>query len=183
VSLLVAIDLQHVFADAESPWGSSEFARAAEGTRRLLPVFGERVVTTRFVAPEQPAGAWIPYYRHWPFALVPASDRLYGLVPGFEGHRTITATTFGKWGPALEAELDGSRELVLTGVSTDCCVLSTALAAADAGVHVRVVADACAGASEDDHRRALDAMALYAPLIELTTVEAVLEERDRALPS
>ncbi|AND17157.1 cysteine hydrolase [Rathayibacter tritici] len=176
MSLLVAIDLQHVFADADSPWGSAEFARAVEGTRRLLPAFGERVVTTRFVAPEQPSGAWIPYYREWPFALVPQDDRLYDLVDGVEGHRTITATTFGKWGPELEAELDDSRELVLTGVATDCCVLSTALAAADAGVRVRVVADACAGASEADHRRALDAMALYAPLIEVTILDVVLAE-------
>lgn len=175
MSLLVAIDLQHVFADADSPWGSSEFGRAEAGTLRLLPAFGDRVVTTRFVAPAEPTGAWIPYYRDWPFALVPDGDRLYELVPGFEGHRTVTATTFGKWGAELEAALDDSRELVLTGVSTDCCVLSTALAAADAGVHVRVVTDACAGASEADHARALDAMALYAPLITLTTVDEVLE--------
>jgi nicotinamidase-related amidase len=65
--------------------------------------------------------------------------------------------------------------MVLTGVSTDCCVISTALAAADAGVAVRVVSDACAGISENDHQRALDAMALYAPLIEITSVDAVLE--------
>ncbi len=63
---------------------------------------------------------------------------------------------------------------MLSGVSTDCCVLSTALAAADAGVAVQVVADACAGVSPADHQRALDAMALYAPLIELTTVDEVL---------
>ncbi|MBF4461780.1 MULTISPECIES: cysteine hydrolase family protein [unclassified Rathayibacter] len=174
MSLLVAIDLQHVFADAESPWASREFARAADGTRRLLQAFGERVVMTRFVAPAEPSGAWIPYYREWPFALAPADDRLYELVDGFDGHRTVTATTFGKWGAELEAALDASRELVLTGVSTECCVLSTALAAADAGVHVRAVGDACAGASETDHARALDAMALYAPLITLTTVDEVL---------
>lgn len=179
MSLLVAIDLQHVFADAESPWGSSEFARAAAGTHRLLPTFGERVVTTRFVAPERPSGAWVTYYREWPFVLVPEDDRLYDLVPGFEGHQTITATTFGKWGPELEAELGASRELVFTGVSTDCCVLSTALAAADAGVHVHVVADACAGASEADHRRALAAIALSAPLIELTTVNETLAVQNR----
>ena len=63
---------------------------------------------------------------------------------------------------------------MLTGVSTDCCVLATALAAADAGVAVRVVVDACAGASEVDHRRALEAMALFGPLITLTTVADVL---------
>jgi nicotinamidase-related amidase len=64
--------------------------------------------------------------------------------------------------------------VVLAGVSTDCCVLSTAIAAADAGVRVSVVQDACAGLSTADHQRALDAMALYGPLIEITTAAAVL---------
>ena len=86
----------------------------------------------------------------------------------------IDRTTFGKWDGATQAAIGGSREIVLAGVSTDCCVLSTALAAADAGVHVRVVADGCAGVSDADHQRALDAMALYAPHIEITTVADVL---------
>jgi nicotinamidase-related amidase len=86
----------------------------------------------------------------------------------------VAETTFGKWGADLAAATGGSREFVLAGVSTDCCVISTALPAADAGVHVRVATDACAGATDADHRRALDAMALYAPLIELTDVDAVL---------
>jgi nicotinamidase-related amidase len=66
---------------------------------------------------------------------------------------------------------------VLAGVSTDCCVLSTALAAADAGVKVRVAADACAGATDTSHEQALAIMGLYAPLIEVTTVAAVLATR------
>jgi nicotinamidase-related amidase len=64
--------------------------------------------------------------------------------------------------------------MVLVGVSTDCCVLSTALAAADAGVRVTVVADACAGVSVEDHQRALNAMALYQPLIEIVSSSALL---------
>ncbi len=68
-------------------------------------------------------------------------------------------------GTGLQAVVGDHPHLVLTGVSTDCCVLSTALAAADAGATVTVVADACAGASDEDHERALAAMRLYAPLI------------------
>jgi nicotinamidase-related amidase len=130
------------------------------------------------VAPEFPVGAWVPYYELWPFALVPPDDPLYDLVSsaGVAGHPVVSAPTFGKWGPDLEGAIEGSREIVLAGVSTDCCVLSTALAAADAGVHVRVAADACAGLSDADHQRALDAMALYAPLVEITDVAAVVEE-------
>jgi nicotinamidase-related amidase len=175
-SWLVAIDLQVVFADPASAWRTPEFARAAAATATLLPAFRDRVVRTRFVAPEQPRGAWVDYYADWPFALVPPSDPLYDLVPPFAAldGPVVSTTTFGKWGAELAAVVDPEAPLVLTGVSTDCCVLSTALAAADAGREVQVAADACAGLSEADHQRALDAMALYAPLIRITDVAAVL---------
>jgi nicotinamidase-related amidase len=177
-AVLVAVDMQAIF-EPGSPWGSDEYPRASDGIRRLLPAFGEDVIFTRFVAPAEPRGAWIPYYEQWAFALVPDDDPLYALSEPFRGiaTRVETRPTFGKWDAAFAAAMGGSTEMVLTGVSTDCCVISTALAAADAGVHVRVVADACAGMSPADHRRALDAMALYAPLIEITTVDEVLASR------
>ena len=177
-AVLVAIDMQAIF-EPGSPWGAPEFARASAGIQRLLPAFGDDAVFTRFVAPAEPTGAWIPYYQQWPFALVPDADPLYTLSEPFRGvaRRVETRPTFGKWDAGLASAMGGSAEMILTGVSTDCCVISTALAAGDAGVHVRVVADACAGASAEDHRRALDAMALYAPLIEITTVDEVLASR------
>ena len=176
---LVVIDMQVIFARPDSPWATPGFRAAAAGIARLLPAFGERVVYTRFVAPATPTGAWVDYYRDWPFALVPPDAPDYDLVPELPAgdHPVVSETTFGKWGPALADAVDGATELVLTGVSTDCCVLSTALAAADAGMHARVVADACAGVSEADHRRALDTMALYGPLLEVVTVADVLSAR------
>ncbi|MGJ4844510.1 cysteine hydrolase family protein [Leifsonia sp. Le1] len=173
---LVVVDMQRVFGDGDSDWFTPRFAEAAAVIESMLPAFGERVVFTRFVAPAHPVGAWVPYYEQWPFALVPEDDRLYELVPTFAGRAgtVVTETTFGKWGPGLAAALGGSTEIVLTGVSTDCCVLSTALPAADAGVHIRVAADGCAGLTDADHRRALDAMALYAPLIEIEDSRSIL---------
>lgn len=163
---LVVVDMQRVFT-GDSPWSTPGYARASRGIERLLPRFADRVVRTRFVAPEQPAGAWVDYYRDWPFALVRADDPLYDLTEPFRAldGPVVTATTFGKWGTDLQAVVGDRAHLVLTGVSTDCCVLSTALAAADAGVRVTVVADACAGATDADHERALAAMRLYGPLI------------------
>jgi nicotinamidase-related amidase len=76
-------------------------------------------------------------------------------------------------GPEL-ADRVGAATLLLAGVSTDCCVLSTAVAAADAGVPVQVVADACAGVDGTSHRKALDVLALYAPLVEIVTSADVL---------
>lgn len=174
---LVVIDMQAVFGDPGSEWFTPGFPAIEPTVARLVEHFGERVVFTRFVAPQKPTGSWMRYYERWPFALVDRDDPLYDLVPAFSetGRHVITRTTFGKWDAGLAAMLGPNPELVLAGVSTDCCVMSTALAAADAGAHVRVVEDACAGLSETDHRRALDAMALYTPLIELTTADALLE--------
>lgn len=175
VPWLAAIDLQPVFGDPASPWAAPEYERAAVGVVRLTEAFGDRVVFTRYVAPTEPAGAWIPYFELWPFALVPPDHPLYALDARFGSPtRVETRETFGKWDAGLHAAIGGTAELVLAGVSTDCCVLSTALAAADAGIHVRVVADACAAPSAADHERALTTMGMYAPLIEITSVDAVL---------
>jgi nicotinamidase-related amidase len=100
-------------------------------------------------------------------------DRIYELVDDFAPERTLDRTTFGKWGPELAGQV-GSGRLVLAGVSTDCCVLSTALAAADAGTGVQVVADACAGASDESHQQTLDILRLYDPLIEVVTVADII---------
>jgi nicotinamidase-related amidase len=135
------------------------------------------VVFTRFIAPAEPHGAWRRYYDQWPFALQPPGAQIYELVGPFAAVSgpTLDATTFSKWGPDLAARAGGGP-LVLAGVSTDCCVLSTALAAADAGVQVRVVADACAGIDDESHAQALHVMSLYGPLVEVVTVADVLGE-------
>jgi nicotinamidase-related amidase len=169
---LAVIDMQRVFAEPGSPWFTPRFGEVVEPVRRLVAAFGDQVTFTRFVAPEVPAGAWQRYYEQWPFALQPRGAPIYELVGDFTPVRTLDATTFGKWGSELAGEV-GDGGLVLAGVSTDCCVLSTALAAADAGVPVQVVADACAGVNDETHRQALDIMRLYAPLVEVVLLSDV----------
>jgi nicotinamidase-related amidase len=166
---LVVIDMQRVFADADSPWATPDFATILPTVAGLVTSYGDAVTCTRFVAPDRPAGAWRDYYAAWPFALQPPDAPLWDVVPelGPTGP-TVDATTFSKWGPAL-AERVGDAAMILCGVSTDCCVLSTAVAAADAGVAVRVVADACAGVSAESHRATLDVLALYGPLVQVVT--------------
>ena len=170
---LVVVDLQHVFGDADSPWGAPRFEEIRPRIRELATAFGDRVIWTRFVAPDRPAGAWKDYYEQFPFALQPPDAPLYRLVEEPGGHPVVHATTFGKWGPDLAA-IVGEGPLTVAGVATDCCVISTVLPAADAGVPVRVVSDACAGSSDEDHERALRVMSLYAPLVRLATTAEVL---------
>ncbi|OPG03258.1 hydrolase [Streptomyces sp. GKU 895] len=175
---LTVIDMQRVFAAPDSPWATPRFAEAAQGVRRLLPAFGDRVTFTRFVAPARPAGAWRAYYAQWPFALQPPHAPLWQLTDDFAAtaEHVLDAPTFGKWTPQLAARVGPEGPLYLTGVSTDCCVLSTALPAADAGVEVVVVADACAGADDESHAKALQLLSLYRPLVRVSTVAEVLGE-------
>ncbi|RLV47998.1 cysteine hydrolase [Nocardioides mangrovicus] len=159
MSHLVVVDLQRVFA--AGPWGAPRFASILDPVARLVAEHEPHVTFTRFVAPATPTGAWVEYYEQWPFALAPPDDPQYELVEPYTDRPALVATTFGKWGPTLAVH----REIVVCGVATDCCVVSTVLAAADAGVKVRVVADACAGSSDAAHEQALAIMASYAPLV------------------
>lgn len=162
---LVVIDAQQVFADPASPWGSPMFADVLPSIRSAVGEYADRVVFTRYVAPVAPTGAWITYFNQWPFALTSPDHPQYQLIADFAGRASIGEPTFGKWGEPLRAALGNARRVELCGVSTDCCVLSTALAMADAGVEVVVRTEACAGSTQQAHDNALAAMRLYASLI------------------
>lgn len=182
---LAVVDMQNVFGEAGSPWRTPRFDEVVAPVRALATAYAERAAFTRFLAPAQPTGAWVAYYADWPFALQPPDAAAWRLVPaltdvaararGTDGHGgTVDATTFGKWGPQLAELVGDDGRLVVCGVSTDCCVLSTVLAAADAGVQVIVAADACAGLDDSSHHKALDVMALYGPLVSVTSTAHAL---------
>jgi nicotinamidase-related amidase len=173
---LVVIDAQRIFASPDSQWGSPMFPAIVDPVRRLAAAAAERTVVTRWVPATEPQGSWAAYLEAWPFADVPEDDPLLALVPELAdlGKQVVSLPTFGKWGYALQAVTGPLPHLVLTGVSTDCCVISTALAAADAGATITVVTDACAGSTPENHQAAMDVMALYPPQITLATSEEVV---------
>lgn len=174
MTTLVVVDPQRVFADPDSPWGSPTFDATVGPVRRLAARFP--TVVTRWVPQprEERIGSWRAYFEAWPFADRPADDPMFDLVPAVADlvTGTVDAPTFGKW-PVLAAVTGPAPDLVVAGVSTDCCVLSTVLAAADAGASVHVVAEACAGSTPEAHERALAAMALYGP--QVSVVDAVTD--------
>jgi nicotinamidase-related amidase len=180
--LLAVIDMQHVFGDADSPWATPGFDEVIEPIERLVTAFGDRVVFTRFLVPERWDGSWAPYYELWREVTLPGHLDWFDLVEPWASRRprTLDRSTFSKWGSGLEELVGPSRELVLCGVATDCCVVSTALPAADAGMFVRVVADACRGVSDAAQEHALAILGGYAPQIEVSTVDEELARHARA---
>ncbi|USQ76819.1 cysteine hydrolase family protein [Ornithinimicrobium cryptoxanthini] len=174
---LVVVDPQVIFADPESKWAAPRFQKIVEPVRQLAAAFGDRVVITRWVPPEQKVGSWVPYFEQFAFADQPPDHHLFDLVPqaaDLGARHTVSEPTFGKWGEQLQAITGPTPHLVLAGVATDCCVISTALPAIDAGAQVTVASDACAGSDDENHQRALDAMGLYAPQLFVVTTAEVL---------
>lgn len=166
---LVVIDMQHAFGDPSSGWVAEGYAEIASVVEDLTSTFAGRVVYTRFVRDPAEYGQWAAYYDQWPeFRLDPEHRAWHLTVAPAEGDPVIDEPTFSKWGPALEAVV-GDAPLILCGVATECCVISTAYAAADAGRQVRVVSDACAGATRQLHEQALHIMGMNSPLISVVT--------------
>jgi len=167
---LVVIDIQHVFTDPSSGWSTEGSDAAIPVIKGLTERFGGRTVLTRFVRDPREAGAWGSYYDKWTeFRLAPGDPRWDLSMDLPAGAPVVDEPTFSKWTPRLR-EIVGDADLVLCGVATECCVLSTAFGAADAGRSVTVVADACAGATTSAHAAALELMHANAPLI--SVVEA-----------
>jgi nicotinamidase-related amidase len=165
---LVVVDPQAIFADpATSAWGSPMWAETVPRIRRLVTAYAGRVVVTRFVADPDVGGSWARYYDDWPFALVPGTDPLYAVVPELAdlADHVVTEPTFGKWGTQLRSVVGDQPRIAVAGVATDCCVIATALPAGDSGASVRVLADACAGSTPENHAKALDVMRLFAPQV------------------
>ena len=177
---LVVIDPQNIFASPDSAWGSPFFAETMPRIRELADAFGERVLVTRWMPTADRSTSWGAYFAAWPFADQPPTDELFDLVPdavGLTSRATLDLPTFGKWGPELQSVVGHGGRFVLAGVSTDCCVISTALAAADAGARVTVATDACAGSTAENHAAAVQVMGLYPPQITLATTAEVLARR------
>jgi nicotinamidase-related amidase len=174
--LLVVIDMQRLFREPESPWHVPGFEELAEPISRLSEAAGDRVIYTRFLIPETIAGSWRPYYATFSAVADPKNAEWLELAVPYDGRAkdTLDRPIFNAWGERLRESAGEPATLVLCGVATDCCVISTALPAADDGAFVRVVEDACRGSSERSHEAALTVLRGYAPQVEVTTVEREL---------
>ena len=154
--LLLVIDMQNAYT-AEGPWTCPNMARATEQIIALIESgrFSE-VIFTRFDAPQDPVGTWKDYNvinrevneDVWMNEMVPE------LAPYLTQYSVFSKSTYSSMTvpeirEAAEQCTARGGSVVLTGVVSECCVLSTAFEAIDLGCPVVYITDACAGCSDD----------------------------------
>jgi len=144
--------------------------------RRLLAVFrkaGASVVYLAFGSLTDDGSDLVPYVRLWNEvsrkktglpAIVPASDPGYAIMEEIAprpGEPLINKTAQGAFGASsIDHVLKqmGVETLVVVGMYTNHCVISTCIGAADAGYRVIVPADAVGTWNERLHEQALEVM-------------------------
>ena len=89
------------FSEIQIPAGPRLGSTVLEA-EHIHKAFGDRVVYTRYVAPEPPQNAWVDYFKDWPQFLVAPDDPMYDLTADTaelaQGHAVVSCDTFGKWG-------------------------------------------------------------------------------------
>lgn len=184
----LAIDMQLLFADPDSPWCVPWLGRVLPQVDALSRRHPERSIFTRFIPPRRPeemAGAWCDYYRRWQAMTQQHLDRrLLELVEPLAQHvppaHLCDKAVYSAFGnPRLLPWLRSQAidTLIVSGSETDVCVLATIMAALDLGFHIVLPTDALCSVSDSTHEALL---LLYrqrfTQQITTTTTEQVLRD-------
>jgi nicotinamidase-related amidase len=174
-TLVLLIDFQEIFKP-HGLWPVPKFNAALENALKICEKF-KNVITTRYIPPKHIFGEWKQYFKQFPKIPLNDNDPCYDLAENVPDDFVISVPKFGKWQSISKSLRKLPEKVIVCGVSTDCCVLSTVLPAVDSGVKVYVVSDACAAGNNHDNKRGLDAMKGYYPNIEIVSTENVLNEK------
>lgn len=178
---LAVIDMQVAFRDAGSDWAVPRYAEVEARVAQLVAAFDAPVVWTAFVRDPQEHGAWADYYDRWSMFRVEEDSPLWALtLDPRPGDALVALPTFSKWGPELAAHAPIEAPLVICGVATDCCVLSTVLGAIDAGRRVIVATDACGAVSDEAQAQTFALLGLLSPMVTLATTDEIIRMRTAA---
>ncbi len=115
-----------------------------------------QAVFTRFDSPEDPEGTWKNYNEinrevnenAYLNALIPRLQVYAEQYPVYS-KSVYSAMAIPEIREAARECMSRGGSLVLTGVVSECCVLSTAFSAIDMGIPVIYIRDACAGCGDE----------------------------------
>jgi nicotinamidase-related amidase len=169
-----------------------EIVRVIGGLLSVFREAGAPVVYLAFGSLTDDGSDLVPYVRLWNEvsrkktglpAIVPASDPGYAIMKEIAprpGEPLINKTAQGAFGASsIDHVLKqmGVQTLVVTGMYTNHCVISTCIGAADAGYRVIVPADAVGTWDERLHEQALEVMRSW--VIPSSSREVIAELRKK----
>lgn len=177
----LVVDMQELFR-SHPEWGTQALSGIVPPIRRLLEAKPDNAIFSRFIPvqrPDQAQGMWQRYYRRWRSVTLDQLDAaqvdvIAELKPW--ARRTGDKPGYSAFGSAdIRAAALGARDVILSGVETDVCVLATAIEAMEAGLRVVLATDALASSSQACHAKALDILHdRFDEQIEVATVDQIL---------
>lgn len=200
---LLVVDVQHDFAApeaigamCETPQDLANVAAAVERIGQLVEAARASGVPVVWIQLETSHETWtvnnwlrngsrsIPLGDHNPCVRGTAGAEWYGVTPA-PGEVVVPKDSYsGFFRTNLKDELDelGVDWVVVTGLTTECCVFSTANDAMQHDYPVVVPDDACASYGASFHASALATMALNSAMVSTTeTVAAYFASSSKAL--
>ena len=177
--LLLVIDMQNVYTKGQE-WACEGVEAASASILRLLNSrMPDQVIFTRYLAAEHPEGVWKEYNEM--NAAVNADAWLNEMMPEFlpwvKTHPVYTKSVYSSFAiPEVRDLAKHASRIVISGVVAECCVLSTALSAIDAGCKVIYLTDAVAGLNATSQKEAENILSYLSPLhTELMTTQQYLD--------
>lgn len=177
--------MQRLVAE-QTPWHSPIVTAILPNVLKLSTALREQTLFARFTAPYDIAaarGSWKAFYRRWPMITGEVLDpTLLDLVAPL-AELARPDQLFDKLGysifsaPELDGQLRRSKvdTLILSGIETDVCVYSSALAAVDLGYFVVLAEDALASPDDHAHHAVLTQLAPRLPeQIKIMSTDAIL---------
>lgn len=190
-ALHVVIDIQRLFT-AATGWQVATMPTILSPVKRLIEHRPDATCFARFITPRRPedaTGAWQAYYHYWntvtgDHLAAGMIDVLPELLQAAPSAPVIDKTGYSAFSspdflPLLKER--GIETLILSGVETDVCVLSTVMQAVDLGLRVIVARDAVTGGSPEGHRAAFDILRLrFDRQVEIADTAQIIEKWHRS---
>jgi nicotinamidase-related amidase len=185
-ALHLVIDMQPLFS-GDSPWSVAGLDAIVPGCAALIARDPACTAFARFIPPQRPEdapGQWQGYYRVWsavtrqhlPDDQLGILADLRDLAPRAPVFDKAGFSAFDNAGLAPFLGDRGIDTLILSGIETDVCVLSTALRAVDLGLRVILAEDAMTSADRGMHAAALAILrARFDLQVEIAPVATILE--------
>ena len=182
----LCIDMQRIFLES-GPWFCSEGLRILEPIKRIIQQFPKNSWFSRFMTPKNPeefSNSWRRYYKHWE---VVTQERIEPAVMDIHPtllKESIQPKVFEKYtydtfkNPDLNNALKDNSvsTLILTGVETDVCVLTTALSGVDLGYRVIMASDAMTSSDIKTHEFVIESLTKrFDQQIEVASTDSILK--------